>query len=74
MLTLHEALKTIKNIEKPIIAMKTLAQNALLNDMESAYHFLFEEADVTAVLVGVSSKIEAKQTFSTIGTVLKMHS
>ena len=74
LLTLHEALKTIRNIKKPIIAMKTLARNALLNDMESAYHFLFKEAGVTAVLVGVSSKIEAKQTFSTIGNVLKRHS
>jgi len=74
LLTLHETLKTIKNIKKPIIAMKTLARNALLNDMESTYHFLFKEAGVTAVLVGVSSKIEAKQTFSTIGNVLKRHS
>jgi hypothetical protein len=74
LLTLQETLKTIKNIKKPIIAMKTLARNALLNDMESAYHFLFKEAGVTAVLVGVSSKIEAEQTFSTIGNVLKRHS
>ena len=74
LLTLYETLKTIKNIEKPIIAMKTLARNALINDMESAYHFLFKEAGVTAVMVGVSSKIEAKQTFSTIGNVLKRHS
>jgi hypothetical protein len=71
LLTLKEALKTIKNIEKPIIAMKTLAHNALLNDMESAFHFLFKEAGVTAVLVGVSSKAEAKQTFLTIGKVLR---
>ena len=74
LLTLDEALKSIRNIEKPIVAMKTLAQNTLLNDMESAYHFLFKEAGVTAVLVGVSSKAEAKQTFSTIGNVLKSHS
>lgn len=73
LLTLDEALKTIRNIEKPIIAMKTLARNALLNDMESAYSFLFKEAGVTAILVGVSSKAEAKQTFSTIGNVLKSH-
>ena len=71
LLTLSEALKTIKNIEKPIIAMKTLARGALARNIQSAFTFLFKEAGVTATMVGVSSQIEAKQTFSAIGKVLK---
>jgi len=71
LLTLSETLRTIKNIEKPIIAMKTLAQGALANDIQDAFKFLFKEAGVTAAIVGVSSKAEAKQTFSIIQKVLK---
>ena len=71
LLTLSETLRTIKNIGKPIIAMKTLARGALAHDVLGAFTFVFKEAGVTAVMVGVSSKIEAKQTFSTIGKILK---
>jgi len=71
LLTLSESLHTIKNIEKPIIAMKTLARGALAHDIQGAFTFLLKEAIVTAVMVGVSSKIEAKQTFSIVGKVLK---
>ena len=71
LLTLSEALRTITNIEKPIIAMKTLARGALADNIQGAFSFLFKEAGVTAVMVGVSSQNEAKQTFSAIGEVLK---
>ncbi len=71
LLTLQETLRVVKKIDKPIIAMKTLSQGLLLNEIRSAYAFLFSKADVTAVLVGVASKVEAEQTFSTIGKVLK---
>lgn len=71
LLTLSEALRTITNIEKPIIAMKTLARGALADDIQGAFSFLFKKAGVTAVMVGVSSQNEAKQTFSAIGKVLK---
>jgi hypothetical protein len=71
LLTLSESLHAIKNVEKPIIAMKTLARGALAHDIQGAFTFLFKEASVTAVMVGVSSEIEAKQTFSIIGKVLK---
>ena len=71
LLTLSETLRTIKNIEKPIIAMKTLARGALAHDVLGAFTFVFKEAGVTAAMVGVSSKNEAKQTFPTIGKILK---
>lgn len=71
LLTLQETLRVVEKIDKPIIAMKTLSQGLLSNEIRSAYTFLFLEADVTAVLVGVASKVEAEQTFSTIGKVLK---
>lgn len=70
LLTLSETSRTMKNIEKPIIAMKTLAGGELAHDIQGAFTFIFKEAGVTAAMVGVSSKIEAKQTFSTIGKIL----
>lgn len=71
LLTLSETVHTIKKIEKPVIAMKTLARGALAHDVQDAFTFIFKEVGVTAAMVGVSSKIEAKQTFSTIGKILK---
>lgn len=71
LLTLLETLEVAGKTEKPIIAMKTLAQGVLGNEIENAYTFLFKKARVSAVLVGISSKTEAEQTFSTIGKVLK---
>lgn len=73
LLSLHEALKAIKNTEKPIIAMKTLSRGGLAHDIQSAFTFLFEQASVTAVLVGVSSENEARQTFSAIGKAMKWY-
>lgn len=70
LLNLQETLRVIKKTDKPIIAMKTLAQGVLSNQIESAYTFLFKKAGVAAVLVGVESKNEAERTFSTIGRVL----
>ena len=71
MLTLSEALGTIKKIEKPIIAMKILSLGALVNDLFGAFEFIFKKANVAAVMVGVSSKSQAKRTFSTIAKVLR---
>jgi hypothetical protein len=73
LLTLRENLRVIKNTEKPVIAMKTLARGALSNEIESAFTFLFKKARVAAVMVGVSSEKEAKQTFSAIGKALKRY-
>jgi hypothetical protein len=68
-LSLADVLNVIKGIRKPIIAMKPLARGALANDLEGAFEFLFKKAGVTAVLVGVSSVAEAKQTFQALRTV-----
>jgi len=70
LITLHKALSTIKNMDKPVIAMKTLAQGALAHDLQDAFMFIFEKSRVKAVMVGVSSEIEASQTFSTVANVL----
>jgi hypothetical protein len=70
LLTLSEALETIRSVEKPVIAMKTLAQGALAHDLQDAFTYLFKKAKVAGVLVGVSSVAEAKQTFSTLARVL----
>jgi len=70
LLTLRETLDVIKNVEKPIIAMKTLGQGALAHDLHGAFTFVFKEARVSAALVGVSSKVEAEQTFSALAKVL----
>jgi hypothetical protein len=70
LLTLPDALSAIKKTERPVIAMKTLAQGALANDLQEAFTFIFKEAGATAALVGVSSQNEARQTFSTIAEVL----
>jgi hypothetical protein len=63
LLSLSNALEVLKKTNKPIIAMKPLAQGALAHDPENAFTFLFKKARVAAVLVGVSSIAEAKQTF-----------
>jgi hypothetical protein len=70
LLTLAEAVKAIKKTEKPVIAMKVLARGALANDLEGAFTFVFKKAGVAAVMVGVSSELEARQTFSTLAKVL----
>jgi hypothetical protein len=70
LLTLSETLEVIKNVEKPVIAMKVLAQGTLGNDLHAAFRFAFKKAKVKAVLVGVSSEYEAKQTFSAIAKTL----
>lgn len=70
LLTLSEALDTIKSVEKPMIAMKTLAQGALAHDLQDAFTYLIEKLKVASVLVGVSSAAEAKQTFSTLARIL----
>jgi aryl-alcohol dehydrogenase-like predicted oxidoreductase len=62
LLSLSDALDVMKNIRKPIIAMKPLAQGILAHDLEGAFTFLFKKARITAVLVSVSSVAEAKQT------------
>jgi hypothetical protein len=74
LLTLSEALDTIKSVEKPVIAMKTLAQRALAHDLQDGFTYLFKKAKVAGVLVGVSSVAEAKQTFTTIARVLDSNS
>jgi hypothetical protein len=70
LLTLSEALEAIKNVEKPVIAMKTLAQGALAYDLQDAFTYLTEKLKVAGLLVGVSSVSEAKQTFSTVARIL----
>jgi hypothetical protein len=70
LLTLSEALETIKNVEKPVIAMKTLAQGALAHDLQGAFTYLIEKLKVAGLLVGVSSVFEAKRTFSTLARIL----
>jgi hypothetical protein len=67
--SLSDVLNVIRGIGKPVIAMKPLAQGVLARDLEGAFEFLFEKAGVTAVLVGVSSIAEAKQTFRTLGKI-----
>jgi len=67
--SLADVLRVTKKIRKPIIAMKPLARGALANDLEGAFEFLFKKAGVTAVLVGVSSVAEAKQTFQVLQMV-----
>lgn len=71
LLILSEALKAIRDVAKPIIAMKPLALGALAHDIQSAFAFLFKKARVDAILVGVSSKIEAEQTFAIAEKALK---
>jgi aryl-alcohol dehydrogenase-like predicted oxidoreductase len=63
LLSLSDALNVIKKIRKPIIAMKPLTQGLLAHDLEGAFKFLLKEARVAAVMVGVSSISEVKQTF-----------
>lgn len=70
LITLYDALNVIKNVEKPIIAMKPLAKGSLAYDLEGAFTFIFKKVKATAVMVGVSSETEANQTFSTIAKVL----
>jgi hypothetical protein len=70
LLTLAEAIKAIKDTGKPVIAMKVLARGALANDLEGAFTFVFKKAGIAAVMVGVSSELEARQTFSTLARVL----
>ena len=72
LLTLPEALKAIKNVGKPVIAMKPLALGALAHDIQSAFSFLFRKAEVAAVMVGVSSNVEAEQTFGIAEEVLEV--
>jgi hypothetical protein len=69
LLSRSEALGVIRKIRKPIIAMKPLARGALAQDIEGAFTFLFKKAGVTAVLVGISSVEEAKQTFIILSRV-----
>jgi hypothetical protein len=70
LLSLPMALDVIRNVEKPIIAMKPLARGILANDLNEAFSFLFKKAKVDAIMVSVCSQSEAKQTFSTIRSVL----
>lgn len=70
LLTLSEELDTIRNVEKPVIAMKTLAQGALAHDLQDAFTYLIEKLRVADVLVRVSSVAEAEQTFSTLARIL----
>jgi hypothetical protein len=70
LLTLSEALEAIKNVEKPVIAFKTLAQGALAHNLEDAFTYLVKKLKVAGLLVGVSSTSEAKQTFSTLARIL----
>jgi len=70
LLTLTDTIRTIKKVEKPVIAMKTLAHGTLAHDLRDAFSFIFKEAGVTAALVGVSSGNEAEQTFSMLAQVL----
>lgn len=69
LLSLSDALDVIEKTEKPIIAMKPLARGILVHDLEDAFTFLFKKVGVEAVLVGVSSVAEAKQTFLTLGKI-----
>jgi len=69
--TLRDALDVIKGIRKPIIAMKPLARGVLVNEIESAFRFLFKRAGITAVLVGISSVAEARQTFSPLSKIVR---
>jgi hypothetical protein len=71
LLSLSDSLDVLKRIKKPIIAMKTLSQGFLTHDLEGAFTFLFKKVGVAAVLVGVSSVTEAKQTFSAIGKIVR---
>jgi hypothetical protein len=70
LLTLSEALRAIKKVEKPVIAFKTLAQGTLVHDLRGAFTFVFRKRRVEAVLVGVSSVVEAEQTFSALEQIL----
>lgn len=72
LLSLSETLNAIKNVKKPLIAMKPLAMGVLANDLYEAFKFLFRKAKVEAVMVGVSSQTEAKQTFLAIAKVLQV--
>lgn len=70
LLTLSEASEAIKNVQKPVIAMKTLAQGALAHHLEDAFTYLVKKLKVAGLLVGVSSASEAKRTFSTLARIL----
>jgi hypothetical protein len=70
LLSLPQVLDVIKSIEKPVIAMKTLAQGNLAGDLQVAFSFVFKKAKVEAAMIGVSSQFEARQTFSTIARIL----
>jgi hypothetical protein len=74
LLTLSEVLDTIKSVEKPVIAMKTLAQGTLAHDLQDAFTYLFKKAKVASVIVGVSSAAQAKQTFSILARLLDSNS
>jgi hypothetical protein len=65
LLTLSEASEAIKNVQKPVIAMKTLAQGALAHHLKDAFTYLVKKLNVAGPLVGVSSTSEAKRTFLT---------
>jgi len=69
LLSRSEALDAIRKTRKPMIAMKPLARGVLAHDVEGAFTFLFKKAGVTAVLVGISSVAEAKQTFSVFSRI-----
>jgi hypothetical protein len=69
LLSLGDSLDVVKRIKKPIIAMKPLASGILTNDIEGAFTFLFKKVGVAAVLVGISSVEQAKQTFSLLGKI-----
>jgi hypothetical protein len=71
LLSLSEALNVTRNVKKPLIAMKPLARGVLANDLDGAFTFLFRKAKVEAVMVGVSSRTEARQTFSAIAKMLR---
>lgn len=70
LLTLSQALDTIRSVKKPVIAMKPLARGVLADDLQGAFAYLFKKAKVAGVLVGVSSVSQAKQTFSTLARLL----
>ena len=69
LLSLGDSLDVVKRIRKPIIAMKPLSSGILVNDIEGAFTFLFKKVGVAAVLVGISSTKQAKQTFSLLGKI-----
>jgi hypothetical protein len=69
--TLPEACSAIKNAKKPVVAMKTLARGVLGPDLDRAFTFVIRQRNVEAVLVSVSSKAEARQTFSALGEILR---